>query len=121
MVQFETRCRHLADDNRCRIYETRPPICRSYSQHPCEVNADDEGTNFYSPESFLAYLAQRSRRIYAAVKKRYLPGPAALAPRAPAGRPEPPRFEARFTALRARSPSPGFARLRRAGLLLLEK
>ena len=55
MVQFETRCRHLQDDNKCAIYETRPHICRTYSELTCEVNSDDEGTNFYSPESFLAY------------------------------------------------------------------
>ena len=24
------RCPHLADDNRCRVYEQRPQVCRSY-------------------------------------------------------------------------------------------
>jgi Fe-S-cluster containining protein len=31
-----TACKHLAADNRCRIYETRPQICRDYSTHNCE-------------------------------------------------------------------------------------
>ncbi len=99
LVQFETRCRHLASDNRCRIYDKRPPICRTYSEETCEVNADDEGMNFYSPESFLAYLATRSRRVYREIEKRYLPSTAELAPRPVSSR-APPRFAERFSALR---------------------
>ncbi|MDB4973754.1 MAG: hypothetical protein JWN48_2095 [Myxococcaceae bacterium] len=100
MVQFETRCRHLQSDNKCAIYETRPHICRTYSEVTCEVNADDEGMSFYSPESFLHYLAQRSRRIYALVQKRYLPAPQHLAARTLKGVRQPPSFEKRFLALR---------------------
>lgn len=29
-------CKHLQDDQRCGIYETRPPICREYSTKDCE-------------------------------------------------------------------------------------
>ena len=29
-------CKHLGDDNRCGIYETRPQICRDYSTDDCE-------------------------------------------------------------------------------------
>jgi len=103
MVQFETRCRHLAQDNRCAIYETRPPICRTYAETTCEVNAEDEGMSFYSPAAFLAYLAQRSRRIFGAVQKRFLPGPEHLAPRALAPQRQPPAFEQRYLALRNRT------------------
>jgi Fe-S-cluster containining protein len=100
MVQFETRCRHLASDNKCGIYETRPHICRSYSEETCEVNADDEGMSFYSPESFLAYLKERSKRVYAGVQKGFMPGPEHLKPRKAVAR-GPARFESRFTTLRA--------------------
>lgn len=31
-----TICRHLQDDNRCGIYETRPQICRDYTTKDCE-------------------------------------------------------------------------------------
>ena len=31
-----TTCKHLQDDNRCGIYETRPQICREYSTVNCE-------------------------------------------------------------------------------------
>lgn len=101
MVQFESRCRHLQDDNKCAIYETRPHICRTYSELTCEVNSDDEGTNFYSPASFLEYLEKRSRRIYARVKKDFMPGAEHLAPRKLGVRRMPPRFEQRFAELRA--------------------
>ena len=100
MVQFETRCRHLLPDNKCAIYETRPPICRTYSEVTCEVNADDEGMSFYAPDAFLAYLAGRSRRIYALVQKRFMPGPEHLAPRRLGPSRLPPSFEKRFLKLR---------------------
>lgn len=102
MVQFETRCRHLLSDNRCGIYETRPPICRGYSEVTCEVNADDEGMSFYAPDAFLAYLQTRSRRIYGLVQKRYLPGPEHLTERTLSRTREPPSFKRRYEALRAR-------------------
>ena len=35
-----TRCKHLGDDQRCGIYETRPQICRDYTTESCEY--DDE-------------------------------------------------------------------------------
>jgi len=31
-----TTCRHLQDDHRCGIYETRPQICRDYTTENCE-------------------------------------------------------------------------------------
>ncbi|MET0286149.1 MAG: YkgJ family cysteine cluster protein [Polyangiales bacterium] len=101
MVQFETRCRHLASDNKCRIYADRPHICRTYSEDTCEVNASDEGMSFYSPDTYLAYLQTRSKRIYAGVQKGYLPGPEHLKPRNLGPERAPPRFEQRFNTLRA--------------------
>jgi uncharacterized protein len=35
-----TTCKHLQADNRCGIYETRPPICREYSTDNCEYDDD---------------------------------------------------------------------------------
>ena len=34
------RCKHLRDDQRCDIYDTRPQICRDYTTADCEF--DDE-------------------------------------------------------------------------------
>ena len=33
-----TTCKHLQDDHRCGIYETRPQICRSYTTDECEFD-----------------------------------------------------------------------------------
>jgi Fe-S-cluster containining protein len=33
-------CKHLQSDNRCGIYDTRPPICREYSTDNCEYDDD---------------------------------------------------------------------------------
>jgi Fe-S-cluster containining protein len=106
VVQFETRCRHLLPDNRCAIYENRPHICREYADDSCEVNADDEGTTFYTPQDFLGYLERTSPRIYRLVAKTYRPGPEHLGPIR--GVPPRPResFEARFRRLRGAGPNP---------------
>jgi uncharacterized protein len=41
-----TVCEHLQADNRCGIYETRPPICREYTIKNCEYE-DDWTYEFY--------------------------------------------------------------------------
>jgi Fe-S-cluster containining protein len=98
MVQFETRCKHLQTDNKCGIYEQRPLICREHESETCEVNADDEGRTFYDAADFLSYLETRSKRIYNALKKRYLPGPEHLGRAQVTGELLP--FDQRFAALR---------------------
>ena len=35
-----TTCKHLLDDFRCGIYETRPQICREYTTDECEFEDD---------------------------------------------------------------------------------
>lgn len=99
MVQFEARCRHLLDDNRCAIYDQRPHICRDYSEQSCEVNADDVGITFYSPAEFLAFLAVKHKRIYKAISGTHVPSPELLGRTSGALRNREP-FEARFARLR---------------------
>lgn len=52
-----TTCRHLRDDYRCGIYETRPQICREYSTKDCEYE-DDWTYDFYleRPEQVAEYM-----------------------------------------------------------------
>ena len=45
-----TTCRHLQEDNRCGIYETRPQVCRDYSTKDCEYE-DDWTYDFYLERS----------------------------------------------------------------------
>jgi len=51
-----TVCKHLGEDNRCGIYETRPQICRDYTTDNCEY--DDDWTYekyFETPEQVHEY------------------------------------------------------------------
>ena len=53
-----TTCKHLQNDHRCGIYETRPQICRTYSTSDCEF--DDSFTYdryFETPEQIEEYSA----------------------------------------------------------------
>jgi uncharacterized protein len=34
------KCKHLQDDNRCGIYDTRPQVCRDYKTDDCEYEDD---------------------------------------------------------------------------------
>lgn len=51
-----TVCKHLGEDQRCGIYETRPQICRDYTTDECEY--DDSWTYdryFETPEQVKEY------------------------------------------------------------------
>ena len=37
------RCKHLMDDNRCGIYETRPRVCRGFSTDNCDYHGGEYG------------------------------------------------------------------------------
>jgi Fe-S-cluster containining protein len=100
MVQFESRCRHLLDDNKCGIYEQRPHICRDYSEVSCEVNSEGTGTTFYAPSEFLTYLEKNHRRIFRKISLTHVPPPAVLGRRVLARKKHEP-FEKQFNRLRA--------------------
>lgn len=55
-IQIMNPCNNLDDDNRCKIYEDRPIICRNYGDE-CEYIGDDYGyrAEFTTPESVMAY------------------------------------------------------------------
>jgi Fe-S-cluster containining protein len=95
MVQFDSTCIHLQPDYRCGVYETRPHICREFSEQDCEVNTGDDGKTFYTAADFMEHLAQTRPRVHAVVKKSF--SPPAEGPRM---RLTP--FEHRFQAVRSR-------------------
>lgn len=39
-LMVHTDCKHLQEDHRCGIYETRPQICRDYTTDNCEYEDD---------------------------------------------------------------------------------
>jgi Fe-S-cluster containining protein len=73
-VHFEARCRNLGDDLRCRIYEQRPHICRGFDNTTCEVNDHvHDSLTFHEPEEFLVWLRENRPKVFAKIKKRFLP------------------------------------------------
>ena len=71
-----TVCRHLQDDYRCGIYETRPQICREYSTNECEF--DDDWTYdkyFETPEQVFEYMeaVMPNKRSFRSRKPSLLP------------------------------------------------
>ncbi|MFM8579643.1 MAG: YkgJ family cysteine cluster protein [Planctomycetaceae bacterium] len=56
-VCVHTVCKHLQDDNRCGIYETRPQICREYTTKDCEYEDDWVYDRFFeTPEQVEEYM-----------------------------------------------------------------
>ena len=57
-----TTCKHLQDDHRCGIYETRPPICREYSTDECEFDETYTYDRYFeTPEQIMEYIEARFR------------------------------------------------------------
>jgi Fe-S-cluster containining protein len=51
-----TECKHLQEDHRCGIYETRPQICREYSTSNCEYLDDYTYERYFeTPEQVAEY------------------------------------------------------------------
>ena len=86
-LQFETPCRQQREDNRCRIYPSRPHICRELSSRSCEVNSPHEGEYFNAPEAFLDFLREKRPKVYDTLQREgYLPETKRLSRRAPVRR-----------------------------------
>lgn len=61
----EGRCTHLQPDGGCGIYETRPQVCRDYSNDFCEYDQPAEkGFELYFKDyaSLLKYCKKRFKR-----------------------------------------------------------
>jgi Fe-S-cluster containining protein len=79
-LSFESRCRHLGDDNQCGVYEHRPEICRALDENACEINGSgaERAITFRTPEEFLAWLARRYPRVLSKLVARSIPPGLAL-------------------------------------------
>lgn len=75
-INIAGRCKHLQPDDRCRIYDTRPGICREYKAGDCdysgiEYDCDHFFTEVEQLESFARdYLRQRRKRSRRAGKRK---------------------------------------------------
>ena len=62
---INNRCRFLLPEGGCNIYETRPQVCRDYSNDFCEYDAPaEEGFEYFfeSYESLDAYCKKRFKK-----------------------------------------------------------
>ena len=62
---INTTCTHLKPDGQCGVYETRPQICREYSNDFCEFDAPaEEGFDLFFADyaALLAYCRKRFKR-----------------------------------------------------------
>lgn len=73
---INTKCKYLAPDNRCNIYEDRMDICRKYTTDNCEYDAQDVYEKYFeTPEQLWEYAEavlppRRGRRRQAAPSSR---------------------------------------------------
>jgi len=56
-ISIENRCKNLASNGLCTIYEDRPLICRGYSLDNCDFTGAEYGYEefFQTPEQLMAY------------------------------------------------------------------
>ena len=61
-IQFETTCKNLGADNRCRIYESRPAICRDYEPGVCDYSGGSYEYEhlFTHPQQIEAFSEKRT-------------------------------------------------------------
>ena len=72
-VVFETRCRNLAPDLRCGVYEHRPQICREFDDEGCEVNAPEGSLTLRTPAEFLDWLRAHHPGVHRRLQKGLVP------------------------------------------------
>jgi Fe-S-cluster containining protein len=71
-LEVKTLCRHLDEDNRCRIYRQRPRICRTHATKNCEgTDAEfDREHEFEDDAELLAFMRKRFKSKKKKDKKR---------------------------------------------------
>ncbi len=58
-INIQNKCKHLSEnDYRCQIYNTRPTLCRSYSEKDCDMTEGDYDydLHFTSDEQMQEYI-----------------------------------------------------------------
>ena len=58
-LNVNNRCRYLDRDNRCKIYENRPAICRRLDPKNCEYHDQDAVREIRTPEHLAKYLEEK--------------------------------------------------------------
>ena len=63
-MEVRNKCKYLAKDNTCNVYDKRPKICKEHSNHECENVLEDFEHDyiFHDMEEFDEYLKNRKKR-----------------------------------------------------------
>jgi len=56
MVQVPVKCKKLDKNNKCTIYERRPPICRMSKVEECEKNTNEMDVVFNTVKDLEIYM-----------------------------------------------------------------
>jgi Fe-S-cluster containining protein len=106
------KCKHLQEDNRCGIYETRPNICRKYTTDNCDYHGGEYDFEqlFTSAEHLMSYAEEALAKARAKKRTRRSAGkPRALKLRKPSRPNVAPTGRSRATVsltVKGRSPLP---------------
>ncbi len=71
-LNIDLKCRMLDENDRCKVYEKRPRICRKHKLDECEFDdkSYDHDMEFRTPESMQAYARKFLREKYGKKKRR---------------------------------------------------
>lgn len=60
-IQFNTDCKNLDKDFKCKIYDKRPNVCKEHDIECCEKHGEDDpkDISFSDTESFMKYMEKR--------------------------------------------------------------
>ena len=60
-LEFITTCKNLSTKGLCKIYETRPKMCRDYKHSDCTNHNDDPAEKYYfkTTQDFEKYLENK--------------------------------------------------------------
>lgn len=72
-VQFETKCKQLNEKNLCKIYEKRPAVCRKYPSEKCEMNNENDCTEYFQDikdvDNYIDKMKKEGKLVNGKIKK----------------------------------------------------
>lgn len=72
-VQFETRCKNLNKKNLCEIYDKRPAVCRKYPSEKCEMNNENDCTEYFQDikdvDKYIEKMKREGKLVDGKIKK----------------------------------------------------
>ncbi len=62
-VEVRTKCKFLDDDDKCKIYDKRPQVCKDHGTHECEAHEEEFAkVIFKKPKDVDGYLKKIKKK-----------------------------------------------------------